>query len=119
MCYFSIQHGIFKFKLKTLRRPDFTDSGQCPPEHDIARLQSSIMMLPITFQQFPCRQHRTDTTLLVKFALIIIDGIRTHQQGIPMVFYLLHRPQHVCHWLITHLFGNSDAVGFNLAVGMV
>src|SRR2546430_14910305 len=113
----ALENGVLEFVFEAAARADAALGGEGAAEHGTSIRQSRAAETALN--QFLNRQHAIQRAFLVQHARAVDPCERTQNHLIPMINYVVEFPQHRRHWLIAHLFGHRDAIGLNLAVGVI
>src|SRR5882724_10595104 len=113
----ALENGVLKFELKAAGGPDSALCREGAAEHGAAIRQFSPFEAPR--DQFRNRQHGIQRALLVQLALAADPRKRTQDHLVPVTDDVFELPQYGRHHLVAHLLRHGDAVGLDLAVGVI
>ncbi len=110
-------HRVFELETEFLGRAHAAARGERPAEHH--RAFGELAILGITLEQVARMPHRADRTLLIELAFAAFGHVRAQDQAVPVRHDLVIGPELRRDRLVAHLLGDADAIGLDLAVGVV
>jgi len=113
-----VEDRIDEREVEALGRPDAADRGQRSAEHQRSVAERAVLALVLR-KQLARRAHRRDGAVLVGARLAADPHRRMQLQPIPVAFDFRQRPPARRDRLVAHLLGDRDAVGLDLAVGVI
>src|SRR5262249_28309070 len=111
------EHGILELEIEAVRGADAALGGEGAAEHGAA--VGELPAFKTARDEVGDREHRIERALLVEHALALDGGPGAQDHPVPMADHVLELPQRGGDRLVAHLLRHGDAVGLNLAVGVV